>query len=105
MSNLVPLGFRVLIDPEDLEEVTEGGIVIPETISEKHKVVTQTGVIAAVGRTAWKGFDDGKPWAEKGDRVLFAKYGAKRIKDPIDGKDYAICNDEDVLCVISENSL
>jgi chaperonin GroES len=92
-----PLGDRIVVQALEAEEVTKGGIILPETAKEK----PQEGKIVAVGRG--KVGDDGKiqPLELKvGDRVLYGKYSGNEIKTK-DGKEYLIMREEDVLAVIS----
>lgn len=95
---LIPLGYRVLLEPEDLEETTPGGIVIPDSVRDKERLATQVGTILAIGDEAWS--DAKTPWAGPGDKVMFAKYAQKRIKDPYSEQEYIICNDEDIICLV-----
>jgi len=93
--NVKPLGDRVLVQPIEETEVKKGGIIIPDTAKEK----PQEGKVVALG--TGKRDDDGKliPFTvKKGDRVLISKYGGTEIK--IDGKDYLIMREEDILGVI-----
>ena len=93
--NVKPLGDRVLVLPIEQNEVKKGGIIIPDTAKEK----PQEGKVVAVG--TGKRDEDGKliPFeVKKGDRVLISKYGGTEIK--IDGKDYLIMREEDILGVI-----
>ena len=93
--NVKPLGDRVLVQPVEENEVKKGGIIIPDTAKEK----PQEGKVIAVG--TGKRDDNGKliPFeVKKGDRVLISKYGGTEIK--IDGKDYLIMREEDILGVI-----
>ena len=93
--NIKPLGDRVLVQPIEESEVKKGGIIIPDTAKEK----PQEGKVVALG--TGKRDDDGKlvPFTvKKGDRVLISKYGGTEIK--IDGKDYLIMREEDILGVI-----
>ena len=93
--NVKPLGDRVLVHPLESDEVKKGGIIIPDTAKEK----PQEGKIIAVG--AGKRDDNGKliPMdVKKGDRVLFSKYGGTEVK--IDGKDYLIMREDDILGVL-----
>jgi chaperonin GroES len=78
MSKLVPLGDRVVIKPAPKEEVSRGGIVLPDTVKEK----PVEGEIIAVG--AGKLTDDGKrlPMDVKvGDVVIYSKYAGTEFKD------------------------
>ena len=93
--NVKPLGDRVLVQPIEESDVKKGGIIIPDTAKDK----PQEGKIVALG--TGKRDDDGKlvPFTvKKGDRVLISKYGGTEIK--IDGKDYLIMREEDILGVI-----
>ena len=90
-----PLGDRILIQRLEAEEKTKGGIVLPESAKEKPK----EGKIVSVGKG--KVTEDGKtvPLSVKaGDRVLFSSYAGTDIK--IEGEDYLILREEDVLAVI-----
>jgi chaperonin GroES len=86
-----PLGARVLIRPLDRETTTSSGIILPETAKEK----PQQGLIEAVG-------DEEEMFSglAAGDKVLFPKYSGTEIK--MDGIDYLIMEEGDVLARISE---
>ena len=93
--SIKPLGDRVLVLPIEEQEVKKGGIIIPDTAKEK----PQEGKVIALG--TGKRDDNGKlvPFTvKKGDRVLISKYGGTEIK--IDGKEYQILREEDILGVI-----
>ncbi len=100
MTNLEPLGFRVMIKPLDVDEISDGGIILVDETRDAERRTTQIGYIVSVGSTAWAAYDDGKPWAAVGDKVVYVKYGGKLIKDPESGVEYVILNDEDVLLKI-----
>ena len=90
-----PLGDRVLVEPGEEAEVKKGGIIIPDSAKEK----PQESKIIALG--TGKTDDDGKkvPFeVKKGDTVLTNKYGGTEIK--IDGVEYKILNQDDILAVI-----
>ncbi|MDZ4158295.1 MAG: co-chaperone GroES [Anaerolineaceae bacterium] len=93
--NLKPLGNRVVVEPLEEEEITAGGIVLPETAKEK----PQKGVILSVG--PGERDEDGKyiPMDVKvGDIVLFAKYGGTEVK--VDGKKLLILRESDLLAIV-----
>jgi chaperonin GroES len=95
--SLKPLGNRVVVEPIEQEEVTAGGIVLPETAKEK----PQKGKILSVG--PGERDDDGKriPMDVKaGDTVLFAKYAGTEIK--ISSKKLLILKESDVLAILDE---
>jgi chaperonin GroES len=93
--NLTPLGDRVIVEPLESEEVTPGGIVLPETAKER----PQKGKVLAVGPGARD--DQGKriPIEVKvGDTVLYGRYSGTEVK--IKDKKYLILRESDVLAVI-----
>ena len=97
---LNPTGYHVLVLPDDVEEKTESGIVLATMTIEANKDTTVTGILYKVGPTAWKGFDDGTPWADEGDRVIYAKYAGKRVTDPDTKTEYLLMSDSDIVCRI-----
>ena len=91
-TKLQPLADRLVVKPKPREEVTKGGIVLPDTAKEK----PQEGEVIAAG--PGKMTDDGKriPLDIKvGDTVLYAKYGGTEIKE--DGEELIILRESDIL--------
>ena len=94
---LKPLGSRVVVEPTEQEDVTTGGIFLPETAKEK----PQRGVIISVG--PGERDDDGKHVpldVKEGDKVLFNKYSGTEIK--VEGKKFLIMKENDILAVVVE---
>ena len=90
-----PLGGRVLVEPIEQEEVTAGGIVLPETAKEK----PQQGKILAAGPGDRNDKGDRIAMDVKvGDKVLYAKYGGTEFK--MDGKKLLILRESDLLAII-----
>jgi len=93
--NLKPLADRLVVEPLEQEEVTAGGIILPETAKEKPQ---QGKVVAAgPGRTD----EDGKRVAMEvkvGDTVLYAKYSGTEVK--MSGKKMLILRESDVLAIV-----
>jgi len=90
-----PLGEKVLIERMEAEEVTRGGIVLPDTAKEK----PQRGTILALGDG--KLLDDGTRASfqvAKGDKVLFASYGGTEIK--VGGEEYLLMDESDILAIL-----
>jgi chaperonin GroES len=89
---LKPLADRIVVRPLEKDEVTRGGIVLPDTVKEK----PQEGEVVAVGPGRLS--DDGKRVAMEvkvGDIVIYAKYGGTEIK--IDDEKLMILREGDVL--------
>lgn len=96
--NIAPLGHRVLLEIAPIEEVTTGGIILPE--NKARDIERCLGTIVAIGPNAWKAFDDGEPWASIGDQVLYSKFSGKRVNDPDNpDRDFVVLNDDDLICV------
>jgi len=93
--NFKPLGNRVVIEPIESEDVTAGGIVLPDTAKEK----PQKGTILAIGPGDRD--EDGDRIAldvKVGDVVLYAKYSGTEIK--VDGKKLLILRESDILAIV-----
>ncbi len=92
---LKPLHDRILVQRVEEETKTKGGIIIPDSAKEK----PAEGLIISVGNGRIG--DDGKRIpleVKKGNRILFGKYGGTDVK--IEGEEYLIMREEDVLGVI-----
>ncbi len=89
---LEPLADRLVVKPIEREEVTKGGIVLPDTVKEK----PQEGEVLAVGPGRLS--DDGKRITMEvkvGDTVIYAKYGGTEIK--IEDEELVILRESDIL--------
>ena len=92
---LKPLGGRVIVEPIEQEEMTAGGIILPETAKEK----PQEGKILAAGPGDRNEDGERIPMEVKvGDKVLYAKYGGTEVK--LDGKKLLILKENDILAVV-----
>lgn len=92
---LKPLGDRIVVKPTAAEEMTKGGIVLPDTAKER----PQEGEVIAAG--TGKTLDSGVqvPMDIKvGDKVIYSKYGGTEVK--ISGEAYVILRQDDVLAVV-----
>jgi len=93
--SLKPLGNRVVVKPVEEEDITAGGIVLPESAKEK----PQKGEILAIGPGDRD--DDGKRIeldVAEGDIVLYAKYSGTEIK--LDGDKLLILRESDILAIV-----
>jgi len=97
--NIRPLHDRIVVKRIEEKETMKGGIIIPDTAKEK----PQEGEVVAVGKG--KRAEDGKLIAldvQVGDHILFGKYSGNDIK--IDGNEYLIMREDEVLGVLSNGS-
>ncbi|MFC1543437.1 co-chaperone GroES [Candidatus Neomarinimicrobiota bacterium] len=93
--NLKPLQDRVVVKPAEADEVSKGGIILPDTAKEK----PQQGEVVAVG--PGKVTDSGeilKPQVKKGDKILYGKYSGTEIT--IDSVEYLIVRESDIFAIL-----
>ena len=86
-----PLDDRILLEPQEAEEKTSSGIIIPDSAKEKPRV----GTVIAVGTD-----EDLREKVKEGNKVLFSKYGGDEVE--MNGKEYKILQRSDILAVVEE---
>ena len=94
--NVKPLADRIIVKAAEAEEMTKGGIILPDTAKEK----PQQGEVIAVG--PGKVSDSGnivKVTLKSGDKVLYGKYSGTEIT--VDGEDVLIMRESDILAVLA----
>ena len=92
---LRPLADHVVVKPLEATDKTAGGIILPDTAKEK----PTKGEVVAVGSGRVLGNGKVVPLAvEKGDRVIYGKYGGNDIK--LGGEEYKIVQESEILAVI-----
>lgn len=92
---LRPLYDRVIVKREEEEKKSAGGIVLPDSATEK----PSRGEVIAIGQG--KPLDNGEirqPVVKAGDKILFGKYSGSEVK--VDGVEYIIMREEEILAVI-----
>ena len=98
-SGLQPCEYKILIEPEEVEQKSAGGIVLAIATTEKEKMAQVRGRLIAVGGNA---FEDWKePIPRVGDHVMFAKYAGLVIKAK-DGREMRVCNDKDITTIVTK---
>ncbi len=92
---LRPLDDRVVVEAVEAEEVTAGGIVLPDSAKEK----PQRGTVKAIGpgRLMENG-KRGELTVAVGDEVIYGKYAGTDIE--VDGQEYKILRESDVLAKV-----
>ena len=96
MSNLKPLGDKVVVQLVEQEEKTASGIYLPDSAKKK----PQTGNVVAVGKG--RILDNGEHNSlnvKVGDKVLFSKYGGNEVTH--EGQDYTILDEDQIYAVLS----
>ena len=86
-----PLDDRILLEPEEAEETTASGIIIPDTAKEKPRI----GRVIAVGTD-----EDLREKVKEGNKVLFNKYGGDEVE--MNGKEYKLLQRSDILAVVED---
>ncbi len=92
---LKPLADRIVVKPTEAEEVTTGGIVLPDTAKER----PLEGEVIAVG--PGKTLDSGTVSSmdvKVGDKVIYAKYGGTEVK--VSGNEYVVLRQDDILAIV-----
>lgn len=96
MTKMQPVAWRVLVKPDDIEEKSEGGIVL--AVDKKlEKGARITGVIVGIGEDVYPNSILPKAGLHVGDRVYYAKYAGKTVLDNETGEELVILNDEDIV--------
>lgn len=90
--NIRPLGKRILVKPQEIEESTPGGLIIPPTAQEGEK--PEMGTVVLLG----SGEKDFSFTVKENDTVYFKKYAPDELEH--NGEKYFILNEEDVLAII-----
>ncbi len=94
-NTITPLGDRVLVRRLEADEVTKGGIILPDSAKEKPREAK----VISVGAGQLDEHGKRTPLTvKKGDRILFSAYGGTEIK--VDGEDYLILSEDEILAVI-----
>lgn len=91
-EDITLLHNRVLVQPDEAESITKGGIIIPDNAKEK----LTRGRVLAVGA-------DESMVLEPGDRILYGKYAGTAIEHGVNKQEYMLMRETDVLAVINEN--
>ena len=94
---LKPLGDRIVVKAAPHEEMTKGGLVLPDTVKEK----PVEGIVVAVG--PGKVLDNGTRQTmdlKADDRIIYSKYSGTEVK--LDGEEYLVLSERDVLAVVEK---
>ena len=95
MAKIRPLDDRIVVKVLDAEEVSAGGIVLPDSAKEK----PQRGKVTAVGEgKLLDGGERSAPEVKKGDVVIYGKYAGSDVK--VDGEDFKILRESEILAKV-----
>lgn len=107
---IIPLLHRILVKVDKIEDKDEAfkrahaaGIYIQRDEREREQAAIDTGIVVAIGDTAFKDFGTASP-IKVGDYVCYAKYGGKAMEDPYTKEKFVALNDEDVIAKFKEGA-
>lgn len=97
-----PIEYKVVVEPDEMEHVSEGGLHIPEITRDRVSYAVETGTLVSKAGNA---FSDDSIFAEKpevGDRVFFSKYAGTifEIRHEREVKKYRLMNDKDICAIL-----
>lgn len=96
-----PIGFSVVVKPDEVEEVSAGGIILNP--NDREKLVIVEGTVLAIAEGAWSDKPEGS-YPKEGDKVVFAKYaGSEIIIDKTTDEKARLMIDEDIKAIIVES--
>ena len=98
-AQIWPMGYRVLVKPDPIEEKTKGGILLSTAHVEGHEAAQMIGTLVAAGPGAWKEEKEANQKVPHvGDRVLFARYRGNLMQGA-DGENYRLLNDNHITAL------
>ncbi len=94
-QKIQPIGKRVLVQPEEIQQVTKGGLVLPPNANDDKRPAT--GIVLTLGIGKKKG-EDIKFDVKVGDKIYFKKYSPEEIE--VEGKKYFLLDTDDILAIL-----
>jgi co-chaperonin GroES (HSP10) len=105
---IIPVLHRILVKQDALEDkdsvfaaAKRMGIQIARDEKDREQAAVDSGVVVAIGATAFLDFKVETSPIKVGDRIVYARYAGKTIVDPDDDVKYVALNDEDVVAIIT----
>ena len=103
-SGIRPLEYRVLIRPDTVKQVTDGGIWKPDKSHEMEQWAQVKGTLIAIGGSCFKDYSESeRAMLVPGVRVYYSKYSGINVPGA-DGEEYQLCTDKDVGGVVENES-
>ena len=97
-----PCGYKILIALPEQEEITDGGVIVPDVIRDLEEYSTVVGFVMKLGPDCYKGdkkFPSGA-YCKEGEFILFRAFQGTRIR--IHGKEFRLINDDNVEAVVDD---
>ena len=98
-TGIIPTEFKVLVLPDEVPDITSGGILVPNWCRDQRQSACVTGRVVAMADEAFSFVEDDARIPDVGERVAFAKYAGMAVKGK-DRKVYKLMNDKDVAAIL-----
>lgn len=103
----MPMGWKVLIQPNQSKSKTAGGIILPSKAKENEAYLTAHGEVCAIGELAYRDRETGQRWhlnatPKVGDRVTYGKYAGQKLI--INNVRMLLLNDDEITAILPEGT-
>jgi len=103
----IPMGWKVLIQPNQTKSKTKGGIILPNKAKESEAYLTAHGEVLAIGEIAYRDRNTGERWRmhatpKVGDKVTYGKYAGQKLI--INNVRMLLLNDDEITSVLSHSA-
>jgi|TARA_R100001086_G_scaffold125534_1_gene64892 chaperonin GroES len=101
----IPMGWKILIQPNQIKQQTKGGILLPTKAKENEAYLTAHGQVAGIGELAYRERGTGASWRitnkpKVGDQVTYGKYAGQKLV--INGVRFLLLNDDEITSILPE---
>ena len=101
----IPMGWKILIQPNQIKQQTKGGILLPTKAKENEACLTAHGIVAAVGELAYRDRNTSDRWKlttipKVGDQVTYGKYAGQKLIT--NGVKFLLLNDDEITSILPE---
>ena len=103
----IPMGWKILIQPNQIKQQTKGGILLPTKAKENEAYLTAHGEVCAIGELAYRDRETGQRWhlnatPKVGDRVTYGKYAGQKLI--INNVRMLLLNDDEITAILPEGT-
>ena len=103
----IPMGWKILIQPNQSKSKTKGGIILPSKAKESEAYLTAHGEVLAIGELAYRDRNTGERWKlhatpKVGDKVTYGKYAGQKLI--INNVRMLLLNDDEITSVLSDSA-
>jgi co-chaperonin GroES (HSP10) len=102
LDKIHAVGWRILLKPRELEEKTERGIILPDSVRDVEQFGEIVLQVVDVGPEAYADSRFKRPWVKAGDWVVIARHAGWRITVPTTKEDFRVINDDGIIAVVDD---